>query len=542
MKKNWKTKKRFTIKKKRIESIAMYTKEDLKEFKKRGVKSEDIDRQVENFRKGFNHVNLTAPAGIGNGIKSIPAGEEEYLINLYEQGIRDTEVVKMVPASGSATRMFKSLFTFLENYTGTTEDFLTFVQDKTPDGMYDFFANLHEFPFYARLKHIVWEKGADLEKMLEKRMYKEVLGYILGAEGLNYGNTPKGLVDFHVYRDFVRTAFDEHLVEAALYCKRDGKARLHFTVSEEYVENFKKRLDKVTKVFEKMFDVKYDVSFSIQKPSTDTVSMDEKGELVRDGEGKILFRPGGHGALIYNLNEIKADVIFIKNIDNVIPDRSKNDTVRFKKLLGGILLETQSKVFEQLERLEKKDIRDSELDEIEAFIENTAGYRKPEGMVFPSAKERAKFLHNILNRPIRICGMVKNQGEPGGGPFWVKSADGSSRLMIIESAQVNLKDEGQKKIFSTSTHFNPVDIVCGTRDHKGKRFDLTDFIDHSQGFITNKSYKGKEIKVQELPGLWNGSMAQWTTVFVEVPLSTFTPVKTVFDLRRQEHMNVFSKL
>nr|MDE5639870.1 DUF4301 family protein [Odoribacter sp.] len=375
----------------------MYTKEDLKEFKNRGIKQEQIDRQIENFRKGFDYVNLTEAAGIGNGIKTISADEENYLIDLYEKGMQNAEIVKMVPASGSATRMFKSLFTFLENYTGSTEDFLEFVQDSAPNSMHDFFSHLSEFPFYSRLKNIMWEDGKDLEKLQEKRMFKEILEYILGPKGLNYGNTPKGLVDFHVYRDFVRTAFDEHLVEAALYCKRNKEARLHFTVSEEYVENFKKRLKKVTKVFEKMFDVKYEVTFSIQKPSTDTVSINEKGELVRDDAGRILFRPGGHGALIYNLNEIKADVIFIKNIDNVIPDRSKGDTIKFKKLLGGTLLETQSKVFEQLDRLDKRNISDAELDEIETFIANNIGYKKTEGLNFSSKKERVRFLQNILN-------------------------------------------------------------------------------------------------------------------------------------------------
>lgn len=519
----------------------MYTKEDIKEFKSRAIKREQIDEQVENFKTGFDYVHLSEPATVGNGIRIIPADEENYLIDLYEKASQTAEVVKMVPASGSATRMFKSLFSFLENYTGSTEDFLQFVQDTDPNSMHEFFVHLQEFPFYSRLKNTMWEDGKDLQKLLEKRMFKEVLEYILTPKGLNYGDTPKGLIDFHVYRDFVRTAFDEHLVEAALYCKNGQEANLHFTVSAEYVDRFKNRLKKVTKVFEKMFDVKYKVTFSVQKPSTDTVSVDEKGELVRDTEGKILFRPGGHGALIYNLNEIKADVIFIKNIDNVIPDRSKTDTIKYKKLLGGILLEIQSKIFEQLDLLDKRHVPDEELDEAEAFIENSIGYKKPEGLQFASRKERIRYLQNILNRPIRVCGMVKNEGEPGGGPFWVKTADGSHRLMIIESAQINPKDKEQKKIFERSTHFNPVDIVCGTRNYKGKRFDLTDFIDKSQGFITTKSYKGKDIQVQELPGLWNGAMAQWITLFVEVPLTTFTPVKTVFDLRRLEHRNVFSK-
>lgn len=519
----------------------MYTKEDLKDFKHRGIKSEQVDQQIENFKKGFDYVNLSEPATVGNGIRIIPAEEENYLIDLYEKGSQKADVVKMVPASGSATRMFKSLFTFMENYKGSSEEFLKFVQDKNPDSMHEFFVHLNEFPFYVHLKNILWKDGKDIQKMLEKREFTEILEYILTDKGLNYGNTPKGLVDFHVYRDFVRTPFDEHLVEAALYGKRGKEAKLHFTVSEEYLPRFKERLKKVTKVFEKMFDVKYNVTFSIQKPSTDTVSVDENGELVRDENGKILFRPGGHGALIHNLNDTKGDIIFIKNIDNVIPDRSKADTVKYKKLLAGMLFEMQSKIFEQLDLLDKRGITDEQLNEIELFAEGNIGYKKPEGLTFTDRKKRIRFLKDLLDRPIRVCGMVKNEGEPGGGPFWVKGSDGSSRLMIIESAQINLKDKEQKKIFEHSTHFNPVDLICGTRDHKGKQFDLTDFIDRNQGFITSKSYKGKDIRVQELPGLWNGAMANWITIFVEVPLSTFTPVKTVFDLRRTEHRNVFSK-
>ena len=523
------------------ENKVIYTKEDLKDFKHRGIKQEQVNQQLENFKKGFGYVRLSEPAVIGNGIKIIPAEEENYLIDLYEKGSQKADVIKMVPASGSASRMFKTLFSFMETYKGDTEEFLKFVQDKAPNSMHEFFLHLNEFPFYEHLKSIMWKDSRDLEKMLEKREYKEILEYILTDKGLNYGNTPKGLVDFHVYRDFVRTPFDEHLVEAALYCKNGKDANLHFTVSEEYLPRFKERLRKVTKVFEKMFDVKYKVTFSIQKPSTDTVSVDEKGELVRDENGQILFRPGGHGALIHNLDDIKGDIIFIKNIDNVIPDRSKADTVKYKKLLAGMLFEIQSKIFEQLDLLDKRGLTDEKLDEIEKFIEENTGYKKPADLTFPDRKKRIRFLKSLLDRPIRVCGMVKNEGEPGGGPFWVKAEDGSQRLMIIESAQIDLKDKEQKKIFEHATHFNPVNLVCGTRNHKGKQFDLTDFIDYNQGFITTKSYKGKDIRVQELPGLWNGAMGNWISIFVEVPLSTFTPVKTVFDLRRTEHRNVFFK-
>lgn len=516
-----------------------YTKEDLHNFKHRGIKAEAIDRQLTNFKKGFDYINLSEPATTDNGIIYTSPEEEEHLIETYEQAREHSNIIKMVPASGSATRMFQDLFAFTDNYHGTVDEFLDFVQHKEPGSMHYFFEKMDELPFYEHLANVMWKDGKDIHKMIEKRDFNEILKYILTKKGLNYGNTPKGLIDFHIYRDFVRTAFDEHIVEAAMYASDHKKARLHFTVSEEYQAMFQSRLKKVTKIFEKMFDIKYDVSFSIQKPSTDTVCVDTAGNLLRDEEGQIVFRPGGHGALIHNLEELDADIIFIKNIDNVIPDRAKNDTVRYKKILAGILLDVQQKVFDFLTILDKKP-SEEQLQEIESYL-TSVGYKEAAGKTFKDQKERIKHLQNLLDRPIRVCGMVKNEGEPGGGPFWVKDKDGSSRLMIIESAQIDMKDGKQKEIFEKSTHFNPVDIVCATKNHKGKKFDLEKFIDNAQGFITSKSYKGKEIKVQELPGLWNGAMANWITVFVEVPLTTFTPVKTVFDLFRFEHRNVIKR-
>lgn len=516
-----------------------YTKEDLKHFKQRGIKPETIDRQLDNFKKGFDCVRLSEPATVGNGIRRIAPENEEELLKKYEQALQTDAVLKMVPASGSATRMFKDLFAFLDTYQGTEEEFLEFVQQKGRQTMYEFFDKLEELPFYNHLAVAIWHNGKDIEKMLDKREYTEILRYILGKKGLHYEHIPKGLVDFHCYRDFVRTAFDEHIVESALYCQNGKTANLHFTVSETALPLFQSRLKKVNKIFEKMFNVKYDISFSVQQPSTDTISLDANGEVLRDEAGQIVFRPGGHGALIYNLNELKADIIFIKNIDNVTPDRFKADTVKYKKLLGGTLLEVQQQVFGYLNLLDKKPT-EAQLQEIETFLSGM-GCKEAEGKTYKDQKERTRHLHQLLDRPIRICGMVKNEGEPGGGPFWVKTSDGSSRLMIIESAQINLKDKEQKKIFEHSTHFNPVDLVCGVKNYKGKKFDLEKFIDTAQGFITHKSYQGQEIQVQELPGLWNGAMARWITVFVEVPLTTFTPVKTVFDLFRCEHRNIIKK-
>lgn len=516
-----------------------YTKEDLKTFKGRGIKAESIDRQLANFKKGFDYVNLSEPATEGNGIIRILPEEEDNLAGTYERARTTADIVKMVPASGSASRMFKDLFAFMDSFHGSTEEFLDFVQHKEAGSMYNFFEKISELPFYEHLADIMWKDGKDICKAIEKREYNEVLKYILTKKGLNYGNTPKGLVDFHIYRDFVRTALDEHLVEGALYAGNGKTARIHFTVSEEYMSMFQARLKKVTKVFEKMFGIKYDVSFSIQKPSTDTVSIDAEGKILRDENGQIIFRPGGHGALIHNLDELDADIIFIKNIDNVTPDRSKGDTVKYKKMLAGILLDVQQKVFDFLHTLDHKPT-DEQLLEIESYLPSI-GYKEADGKTYSDRKERIRHLQSLLDRPIRVCGMVKNEGEPGGGPFWVNVADGSARLMIIESAQINQKDKDQKKIADRATHFNPVDLVCGVKNKKGKKFDLEKFIAADQGFITGKSYKGKDIKVQELPGLWNGAMANWITVFVEVPLTTFTPVKTVFDLFRFEHRNILKK-
>lgn len=517
-----------------------YTKEDLRQLKSRGMKSESIDAQLANFQKGFTPVTLNEPATVGNGIRQITAEEEEGLTATYEQAATRIDILKMVPASGSATRMFKELFAFADTYRGSVEEFLELVQQKQPGSMHDFFLKLDELPFYTRLSDIIWKDGKSIGKMIEKREFNDILKYILTKKGLNYGNTPKALIDFHIYRDFVRTAFDEHLVEGALYAGNGGKPQIHFTISEEYLPLFQARLRKVTKVFEKMFGVKYEVTFSFQKNSTDRVSVDMDGNLLRDEKGEIVFHPGGHGALIYNLNELKADLIFIKNIDNVTPDRAKGDTIKYKKLLAGILLETRQKISDYLALLDKKPTEE-QLREIEDFLP-TVGYREMPGKTYKDRKEQIKHLREVLDRPIRVCGMVKNEGEPGGSPFWVKAPDGSSRLMIVESAQIDRENEEQTQCFSRSTHFNPVDIVCCTKNRKGKKYDLEEFIAEEQGFIARKSYKGKDILVQELPGLWNGAMANWNTLFVEVPLTTFTPVKTVFDLFRFEHRNVLKRL
>ena len=519
----------------------MYTKNDIKQFRHRGIKLVQIDKQIENFKKGFGFVKLQDAATLRNGIKSLTEEEENNYISIFENKKDALDMVKMVPASGSASRMFKTLNTFYNTYTGSDEDYLNFRQNKEPGTIFSFFEKLKEFPFYPHLKEALYKDMLDVDKLLWKNQFSEILEYLLTEKGLNYNSTPKGLIDFHIYQDHIRTALEEHLVEAALYCNNRKTANLHFTVSEEHLGKFKLLLKNILKDYQKEYNIKYKISFSLQKPSTDTISLDADGNILRDAQGNIVFRPGGHGALIHNLNDLKEELIFIKNIDNVAPDRNKADTIKYKKILAGLLLDIQEKVFGYLKILTKNrnNLTEEKLNEIENFISENLGYKLKEGFTFSSAKERIKYLKHLLDRPIRICGMVKNEGEPGGGPFWVGD-DTGSRLMILESAQIDLKDKEQKKIFSKATHFNPVDIVCSTYNYRGKKFDLNEFIDATQGFISKKSYEGQEIEVQELPGLWNGAMANWNTLFVEVPLSTFTPVKTVFDLLRFEHRNVFS--
>jgi len=516
----------------------MLKQKDLIYLEEKGIDQEQIVNQLNNFKKGFDFVNLVKPALVGDGINIITKGDEARFIDLYDEASKRLDIVKMVPASGSASRMFKDLFSFMENYKGSYSEYLNLVQKRGENSIYDFFENIVDAPFYYRLKEVMFNDNKSLSTFLEKKNYTQIIEYILTKrKGLNYADTPKGLVDFHVYRDFVRTAFDEQLAEGAMYCNNGEVSKIHFTISEKYDKLFNTRLKKVSKVFEKQFGIKYDVSFSYQEPSTDTISVDSTNELVRDNDGNILLRPGGHGALINNMNKLDADIVFVKNIDNVAPDRKKADTIKYKKILAGVLLDVQKEVFEDLNMLENFDISDEKLNEIFEFIRLLIT-TEPSKEVAISKSEKIEYYKNILNRPLRVCGMVRNEGEPGGGPFWANLPDGTEKLMIVESAQIDIKNPEQAAIVKASTHFNPVDLVCGIKDYKGNKFNLIDFVCKEQGFLSTKSYMGKEIRVQELPGLWNGAMANWNTIFVEVPLSTFTPVKTVFDLFRMEHRNV----
>lgn len=457
---------------------------------------------------------------------------------MYEASSPSYRVEKFVPASGAASRMFKALFSFMSSYQGSDEEYQQLISDEKMRPVFNFFKRIEDFAFYDSLKESYQEKhGMSLSEAILQRKYVSVLESLLEEDGLNYGNLPKGLLEFHRYPDTTRTPVEEHLVEGANYCRNEqNEVFIHFTASPEHRQAFEQHIEEVKVSYEKEFGVTYYIAFSEQKPSTDTIAVDMENQPFRNEDGSILLRPGGHGALIENLNDLESDMVFIKNIDNVVPDRIKATTYDHKKMLGGILLTYQEKIFEYLHLIhEADDLPAEKIEEIQHFVENQLCTISPQVFSTMEDDEKVAYLFQKLDRPIRVCGMVKNEGEPGGGPFWAQNSDDSTSLQIVESAQVNTEDAEQMEIFKNATHFNPVDIVCSLKDFEGKKFDLGSFVDVQTGFISRKSKDGKELKALELPGLWNGSMSDWNTIFVEVPIDTFNPVKTVNDLLREQH-------
>ncbi|MDL2306159.1 DUF4301 family protein, partial [Bacteroides sp. OttesenSCG-928-D19] len=434
-------------------------------------------------------------------------------------------IVKFVPASGAASRMFKNLFEFLDaDYDEPSTGF-----EKA------FFDNISQFAFYNELNAARQAStGKDIPTLIADKQYKDIVSGLLGKDGLNYGALPKGLLKFHSYPEGPRTPVEEHLVEGALYATgKSGKSNIHFTVSEEHRDLFQRLLSQKLGQYSNMFNVDFNVTFSEQKPSTDTIAVDMENNPFREND-KLVFRPGGHGALIENLNDLDADVIFIKNIDNVVPDRLKPDTVLYKKLIAGVLVKLQKQIVKYLELLDSGKYTREQVMEVLQFVQKKLFCKNPETKNLEDV-ELVLYLRKKLNRPIRVCGMVKNEGEPGGGPFLAYNQDGTISLQILESSQIDMADPEKKEMFEKGTHFNPVDLVCAVRDYKGHKFDLSNYVDKETGFISYKSKNGRELKALELPGLWNGAMSDWNTVFVEVPSSTFNPVKTVNDLLREQH-------
>ncbi|MBQ4229687.1 MAG: DUF4301 family protein [Bacteroidaceae bacterium] len=504
----------------------MFTQEDILQIQQKGMSEAQIEAQLECFRKGFDFLKLKGAAAVGDGIVAPSEDEAEAYIKAWnDYKAEGHNITKFVPASGAASRMFKNMFEFLDaDYEVPTTDF-----EKA------FFAHIHYFAFFDALNDACFlNEGKGVDALIEEGEYKAVVANMLGEEGLNYGQLPKGLLQFHSYDDCAKTPVEEHLTEAALYASSRGEAEVHFTVSSEHRKLFEELIERVVPEAQEKFKITYKVSLSEQKPSTDTIAVNMDNTPFRTSDGKLLFRPGGHGALIENLNDLKSDIVFIKNIDNVVPDRLKGDTVFWKQVIAGVLVDAQKKVFGYLRLLDSGKFSHDDLEDIIRFVRHTLCCDVP-NLKNMEDTELHVFLKNKLNRPIRVCGVVKNVGEPGGGPFLAYNPDGSISLQILESSQIDKNNAEYMKMFTQGTHFNPVDLVCAIRNYKGEKFNLPDFVDPATGFISYKSKDGKELKALELPGLWNGAMSDWNTIMVEVPLTTFNPVKTVNDLLRPQH-------
>ena len=491
----------------------------------KGIDKTTVQEQLNAFATGFPYLEIKNAAEPGKGVIRMNENEISETLDCWEKYLQtNVSVIKFVPASGAASRMFKDLFEFLE---GADNEPMKAFEKK-------FFADIEKFAFYEELNQVcIKNNGQSILQLIENSQYKPIVENLLSDKGLNYGALPKGLLRFHSYPTEKRTPLQEHLVEGALYANVSGKVNIHFTVSTEHRALFENHLNESVAAYASKFGVTYNVSFSEQKPSTDTIAADENNQPFRD-KGELVFRPGGHGALIENLNDLTGDIVFIKNIDNVVPDSLKDTTVTYKKVIAGLLLKLQQQSFDYLQELENESVSESRLKEIAQFCETKLNNFK-ENIQSLTDNELRKYLIAKLNRPIRICGMVKNVGEPGGGPFLTVNTDGTVSPQILESSQINLSNPADKEKMLNSTHFNPVDLVCSIRNYKGEKFDLLKHVDKNTGFISLKSKGGKELKALELPGLWNGAMSDWNTVFVEVPIETFNPVKTVNDLLRPEH-------
>lgn len=506
----------------------MLAQNDLELLSAKGISEQQIEEQLECFKKGFPYLEIVASASVDKGIMVISQEDQARYMDAWDAYLtEDKKIVKFVPASGAASRMFKNLYEFLS---------APYNEPETPFEQ-KFFGDLPKFAFYEALNETCRRnEKADIPALLAQKKYKAVVENLLDAKGLNYGQLPKGLLLFHTYPEHTyRTAMEEHLAEGAMYAKNNaGEVNIHFTVSPEHQPLFEKLVREKKNGYESKFSVKYDISFSVQKPSTDTVAADMDNEPFRDAKGNLLFRPGGHGALIENLNDVDADVVFVKNIDNVVPDSFKCSTVIYKKIIAGVLVTLQKRIDEYLRIIEKGKYNHGQIEEMIHFLQDTLCIRNAELKDLEDG-ELILYIRQKLMRPLRVCGMVKNVGEPGGGPFLAVNPDDTVSLQILESSQIDLNDPAKKAMFDGGTHFNPVDLVCSVKNYKGEKYNLPDFVDKNTGFISYKSKDGRELKALELPGLWNGAMSDWNTVFVEVPVETFNPVKTVNDLLRREH-------
>lgn len=498
-----------------------FTQEDQEQIRHHGLSLSEAEAQVHCLNDAAHKVRVLRPAIPGDGIRVLSEERIAQLLDAYPQRIRGKKLLKFVPASGAATRMFKKWYGFLENLPG--------------DALEGLKKDFARYPFRRQLSDALEKQGLSLESMEAEGKYRELLQFLLTSGGLDFGQLPKGLLPFHVYGEGVRTAFEEHWVEGAEYAAgSDGCIRLHFTVSPAHEEGFRRLAQQLEPKYASCTGLRYVLDFSCQQPQTDTVALDADGNLARHADGSLVFRPGGHGSLLHNLHALDADVVFVKNIDNVTVDALKADTYIYKKCLASLLIQLQQRCFALLETLDA-GADASALAEIEDFLQQELLLVLPEAYARYSFAEKCACCRRLLDRPLRVCGMVRREKDPGGGPFWVENAAGDISLQIVETAEMDLDDAAQSALLDASQYFNPVDLVCGLKDYRGANFDLPAFVDRSRYFTAEKSLEGKPVRVLEHPGLWNGSMSDWNTLFVAVPLSTFTPVKTVEDLLRPAH-------
>ncbi|OIQ29992.1 MAG: NAD metabolism ATPase/kinase [Bacteroidetes bacterium MedPE-SWsnd-G2] len=508
---------------------------ELSQLEQKGISIQKLKAQLKVFEEGMPFMHLDSAATIGNGILKFNDEDSNKAIRYFDTNKGTLELLKFVPASGAATRMFKSLFAFIKGFNLGEETINAYINRTEDVTLRLFLIGIEKLPFYEKVlgQAKTYFPNFDNENQDCKNYY--FIKTLLDKDKFNYGAFPKGLIPFHVKDGELLTAFEEHLIESYLYASNSNKAKLHFTISKTHYEKFKAEIKRIISKVERNTGVAFDISMSFQKEETDTIAVTLQNEIFKLNNGDMLFRPAGHGALIENLNDVDADVIFVKNIDNVVVSQYQEEMAQQKKLLAGVLIENQQISFNYLNELDQFSGEEQGLNSILKFAQDKLNVKVSSEFENFKLEAKVSYLKSVLNRPIRVCGMVKNEGEPGGGPFWTKNQSGQVSLQIVESAQIDLNRPSQAKIVEQATHFNPVDLVCGTKNYKGEKFNLLDFVDYKAGFITHKSVEGRPVKALELPGLWNGSMSNWNTIFVEVPLSTFNPVKTVADLLKPGH-------
>lgn len=507
--------------KKMLNNHFIFSKKDIRQIESHGLRLIDVNRQLAAYRKGPRHIHLNRPCAIRDGIISISPAEKNKLIALYEKESAGYKIVKFVPASGAASRMFAEWFSALNNEGfGSAKLNQAFMRD------------LRKYPFFG-----LFRQDNKVFQRVRQKNIKNILNYILSAEGLNYGWLPKALIPFHLYgKNEMRTALEEHLFEGALYIRSQRNiCPLHFTVSAEHKKNIVEKIKSVKAFYEDRFRIKYEISLSVQSPSTDTLAVDENNLPLRDGRKNLVFRPGGHGSLLGNLKNLDADFIFIKNIDNIAPEKLLQYIIPEKKMMGGLAVRLQKEIYSAVRQLKSAKVDAVQIEGIISFCSKKLNIVFPHDFDRQSRRDKIKFLISKLNRPLRICAMVRNEGEPGGGPFWVEEKDGTQSLQIIEKAHIDKSNPGQLAVWERSQYFNPVDMVCCVKDYRGRKFKLPDYVDRNTYLISQKHEKGRGINALEAPGLWNGAMAKWNTVYVKAPLLVFNPVKTVNDLLRPEH-------